>query len=97
MLVDGTKMNAVMIMKSGMYFEVRPQNLLADWIFDVRERKLLKRDMCIWMRIPPHDKGDWTVLFCSKDTVFYLEEKTKWSVLCLQILAHFVRQICIFK
>lgn len=47
--------------------------------------------MCIWMRIPPHDKGDWTVLFCSKDTVFYLEEKTKWSVLCLQILAHFVR------
>ena len=48
------------------------QNFLAQEIFDVRERKLLrKKKVCIWMCISLHNKAKayFIILICSKDTV----------------------------
>ena len=44
---------------------------MAQEIFDVRERKLLrKKKVCIWMCIPLRNKAkaDFIILVCSKDT-----------------------------
>lgn len=47
MVVGGTRMNSVMVMKSGWTWDVFwSQNLLAHWMFDVRESKPLRRNRC---------------------------------------------------